>query len=107
MNFTIASNPHWSNLLTLYPLSDISAFEFIGHFILFFILTALLIDVLSIPRAVMLAMFYGIFTELIQPFFSRGAEGVDLLANVVGILTYAGLYGMRKVGLAYYRRVTS
>ena len=75
---------------------------------MFFILTALLIDVLkSIPRAALLAMLYGITTELIQPFFSRGAEGVDLLANVVGIMTYVGLYGIRKVGLALYRRASA
>ena len=102
--FVLASNPHWTNLLTLYPLSEISKFEFMGHFILFFILTALLIDVLkSIPRAALFAVLYGIVTELLQPYFSRGAEGVDLLANIVGIMTYVGLYGTRKVGLGMIR----
>lgn len=97
IEFVIAENPHWSELLTLYPISNISKIEFVGHFFMFFILTGLLIVVLKrIASAVVLSFLYSIVTELLQPFFSRGAEGIDLLANTMGIIAFVVLYGIAK-----------
>lgn len=97
VEFVIAQNPHWSNLFTLYPLSDISKIEFVGHFLMFFILTGLLTFVFKrMISVVLLSFLYGAITELLQPFFSRGAEGVDLLANAVGIIALAVLHGIEK-----------
>lgn len=97
IEFVIAGNPNWSDPLTLYPLSDISKAEFVGHFFMFFILTSLLIEVLKrMCSAAVIAFLYGVVTELLQPFFSRGAEGIDLLANTSGIIAFVVLYGIVK-----------
>src|SRR5690625_7921521 len=102
--FVIAQNPHWSDLFTLDPWGDISWIEFVGHFFMFFILTGLLIAVLQrVLSAVVIAFLFGIVTELVQPFFSRGAEGIDLLANTVGMILCVLLYGVVRVGFEMNR----
>lgn len=102
--FVITQNPHWSDLFTLDPWRDISWIEFVGHFFMFFILTGLLIAVLQrVLSAVVIAFLFGILTELVQPFFSRGAEGIDLLANTVGIISCVILYGVVKIGFEMNR----
>jgi len=102
--FVIAQNPYWSDLFTLDPWGDISWIEFVGHFFMFFILTGLLIAVLQrVLSAVVIAFLFGIVTELVQPFFSRGAEGIDLLANTVGIILCVILYGVVKIGFEMNR----
>jgi len=102
--FVIAQNPHWSDLFTLDPWRDISWIEFVGHFFMFFIVTGLLIAVLHrVLSAVLIAFLFGIVTELVQPFFSRGAEGIDLLANTVGIISCVILYGGLKIGFEMNR----
>lgn len=69
----------------MYPWRDTNKLEFIGHFLMFFILTALLIAVFrNIPVAIVIAFLYSVATELIQPYFSRGAEAIDLVANTGG-----------------------
>src|SRR5699024_8452881 len=78
--------------------------EFVGHFFMFLILTGLLIAVLQrVLSAVVIAFLFGIVTELVQPFFSRGAEGIDLLANTVGIISCVILYGVLKIGFEMNR----
>src|SRR5690625_1316270 len=102
--FVIAQSPHWSDLFTLDPWRDISWIEFVGHFFMFLILTGLLIAVLQrVLSAVVIAFLFGIVTELVQPFFSRGAEGIDLLANTVGIISCVILYGVLKIGFEMNR----
>ncbi|MBM7599112.1 amino acid permease [Virgibacillus halotolerans] len=39
----------------------------------------------------------GMVTEIIQSFFSRGAEAIDLLADAAGILLFVILYGIVKM----------
>jgi glycopeptide antibiotics resistance protein len=98
IEFAFSDDPHWSDLFFLEPWSQISWIEFVGHFFMFFILTALLITVFrNIPGIVVIAFLYGLLTELLQPFFSRGAEGIDLVANAVGIISFVMLYGVGKV----------
>lgn len=106
--FSINLNPHWSDLFTLYPLSEVSRVEFIGHFFMFFILTAILIGVFNrIVGAVVVSSLYALGTELLQPFFSRGAEGVDLLADMVGVAAFIILYGVVKIGFIMGRKRAS
>jgi len=102
--FVLNHNPHWDNLFILYPLNEISQIEFFGHFFMFFILTGLLNTVFKrISIAIILAFLYGFAIELLQPFFNRGAEGVDVLANAMGIALFVILYAIRKAryGIKY------
>src|SRR5699024_12538495 len=84
--FVLNHNPHWDNLFILYPLNEISQIEFFGHFFMFFILTGLLSTVFKrISIAIILAFLYGFAIELLQPFFNRGAAGVDVLGDAIGM----------------------
>lgn len=105
IKFVINADPHWSELFTLVAWQDVSWVEFIGHFTMFFILTGILIGVCKkVISAVVLAALYGIATELLQPFFSRGAEGIDLLANATGIILGVVLYSVVSFGVRLERR---
>jgi|SRR5699024_5033485 len=105
IEFAFAKTPHWTNLFTLYSIDDISKIEFVGHFFLFFILTGLLVSVCNrISNAVVIGLLYAIATELLQPLFGRGAEGADLLANIIAIIAFAILYGVVKIEFEKGRR---
>ena len=98
IGFVIAQDPHWSDLFILPAWREVSKIEFVGHFLMFFILTGMLVAVLGnklVP--VLIAFLYGVVTELLQPFFSRGAELIDVLANTSGILSCVILYGIVKM----------
>ncbi|WP_404455348.1 VanZ family protein [Virgibacillus necropolis] len=75
--------------------SEISKLEFVGHFILFFILSGLLIIACKrIVGPVVIAFLIGITIEFFQPYFGRGADFYDVLANGLGIFLCVVLYGM-------------
>src|SRR5690625_7066451 len=91
--FVIAQNPHWSDLFTLDPWRDISWIEFVGRFFMFFIVTGLLIAVLHrVLSAVLIAFLFGMVTVLVQPFFCWGVEGIDLLAILLGLISWFLLF---------------
>src|SRR5690625_2014050 len=72
VSFILNFNPHWSGLFTLPFLSGIRWIEFSVHVFIFFILTGILIGVFNrISSSILIAILYGIGTELLQPFFSR------------------------------------
>lgn len=105
VKFVLNTEPHWQALLTLEPWQDISWVEFIGHFMMFFILTGILIGVLrSLVNAVVIAALYGIATEMLQPFFNRGAEGIDLAANGIGIMSCVVLYIIVRIAVRSGRK---
>ena len=80
-------------ILLLMPTSGTSDPSLLGydkiiHFVMFFVLV---LPALShAPRCwvwvVPLAVVYGIFIEIIQPFFGRGRELGDVIANALGAL---------------------
>ncbi len=97
--FVMNPDPHWSQLFMLEAWHNISWIEFAGHFSMFFILTCILAGVFKkVTRAVAVALLYSIITELVQPFFGRGAEGIDLLANLVGMIFAVVLYALLENG---------
>ncbi len=105
VSFIFNFNPHWSDLFTLPSLSGIRWIEFSVHVFIFFILTGILIGVFNrISSSIMIAILYGIGTELLQPFFSRGAEGIDLLADAVGIIAFVMLYSIVKISFMIGRK---
>lgn len=94
LQFGLAADPNWSSFFG----GEVSRVEFAGHFILFFVLAALLKEI--VPRAsvvFVIAVLYGFAIELVQPFFGRGAELVDVVANVVGIIAFLVLEKVYKM----------
>ncbi|MCC5962797.1 MAG: VanZ family protein [Rhodobacteraceae bacterium] len=70
------------------PSSAPSFIDKVAHFLLFF---ALVLPILSVrPRwwiwVVPLAIGYGALLEVIQPYFGRGFDWFDMLANAVGAI---------------------
>ncbi|WP_078429868.1 VanZ family protein [Alkalihalobacterium alkalinitrilicum] len=64
-----------------------------GHFICFFILALLLIQVCkNIQLSLVIGLLFAAGTELAQPFFYREGLFIDLMINSLGILSYTLLY---------------
>ncbi|MFD1037493.1 VanZ family protein [Virgibacillus byunsanensis] len=96
-DFSFVPDPQWSGLFKVYPISDISIVEFFGHFMMFFILTTLLVALLKkITIACLLAFMYGVIIEVLQLYFGRGAELYDIIANLVGIVAVGLLIRVAK-----------
>ncbi|WP_373893836.1 VanZ family protein [Virgibacillus sp. CBA3643] len=92
ISFTFTWTPDWDNFFQLYPLVDASILELLGHFIMFFVLTCLLMAIFKEYRHVIVAAnTYAIFTEILQVFFGRGADIYDVGANVIGIVVAVGV----------------
>lgn len=93
VNFNFTLNPDTANLFSFYSITDASEFELVGHFLMFFILIMLLLGVFrNLFMSIALALTYGVVIELIQPFFGRGADLYDLLADVAGVFTLVVMY---------------
>lgn len=87
IGFDFVSEPQWSGAFSFYPLSEISKLETVGHFLMFFVLTALLLGVSGKPiTAGVIAFSFGIMIEFIQPYFTRGADIYDVLADLLGVI---------------------
>jgi VanZ family protein len=58
----------------------------IGHSLMFAILTYLvLINVRRLTISFIISLSFAIMTELLQPFFGRGADAYDVVADLIGI----------------------
>lgn len=105
ISFSFTLTPDWSNIFQLNSPENVSLFEITGHFLLFFVLTCLLLEVFSEKRLVIvIAIIFAIFTEFLQPFFGRGADVYDVAADVIGVFTAVGLVSIRYI---FYRWVES
>lgn len=97
INFTFNTDPNWSGFWTVPSEGGISGIEFGAHFLMFFALTAFLKSAVNrVASAFWIACLYGILIEIVQPFFGRGTELIDVLANVAGIVTFIVLYKLEK-----------
>ncbi|MFC5732297.1 hypothetical protein [Cytobacillus gottheilii] len=86
LSFHINPNPSADLYFPVYPFMQASAFELTGHALMFATFTYLLFK--NIPRFTLtfgFAILFALITELLQPFFGRGADWYDLGADFVGI----------------------
>jgi len=83
-------NPQWDDLLKVNDSHTTSYFiQKMGHFCGFFILSLLMSNFGRMKNGVLLAIAFGILTELIQPLFSRDGRILDMVIDAVGaILAY-------------------
>ncbi|WP_216830383.1 VanZ family protein [Alkalihalobacterium elongatum] len=66
-----------------------------GHFVCFFILAFLLIEVCkSIRVTLLIGLFLAAATELAQPFFYREGLFVDIMINSLGVFTYVLIFAI-------------
>lgn len=97
VEFVFVSQPKWIGAFSFYPLSEISKFETTGHVIMFFILSILLVEVLEKPAiASVIALSFGITIEFVQPYFTRGADVYDVLADLLGITACLIVWGINR-----------
>ncbi|MDZ5711378.1 VanZ family protein [Jeotgalibacillus haloalkalitolerans] len=86
VSFNINPAPSGNMYFQLYPLFHASFFEMTGHFFMFSVLTYLVyINFKQLHLTFLIALIFAVTTELLQPFFGRGADLYDLLANMIGI----------------------
>ncbi|WP_407272824.1 hypothetical protein [Radiobacillus sp. PE A8.2] len=74
-------NPHPSTdiYFPVYSFLEASTFEMTGHFLMFAVLTYLLvINVQRLDVTFIISLLFAILTELLQPFFGRRADLYDL-----------------------------
>ena len=83
-----------STILFLYPMDGPTEPRIFGpdkivHYLLFFamVLPALSVKPMIWVWLVPLASCYGILIELIQPYFGRGRDVADMVANALGALS--------------------
>ncbi|WP_407270907.1 VanZ family protein [Radiobacillus sp. PE A8.2] len=90
--FTFIPSPNFLAFISFTP-NHVNLPEFFGHTIMFFLLTYLFIKVnKDLLASVFTAIAIGISTEMLQPFFSRTADVVDLAADMLGISIFIILY---------------
>ncbi|MFD1173298.1 VanZ family protein [Oceanobacillus picturae] len=98
VSFSIQPRPSAEMYFPVSSLMQVSAFEMIGHSLMFAVLTYLLVkNVHRLHIAFILSMSFAIVTEIVQPFLGRGAEFFDLFANVIGITAVVLVYVIEKV----------
>ncbi|WP_176330271.1 VanZ family protein [Oceanobacillus rekensis] len=101
ISFSFTPTPDWSSLFQLYSPVNVSKFEMTGHFMMFFVLTCLLLEVIKEKGLfIVIAITFAIFTEFLQPFFGRGADIYDIAADVIGVFIAVGLVSVRYI---FYR----
>jgi len=89
-SFTFTWTPNWQAFQFFYPINQISQFEMVSHFFLFFVFTLILADTsIRFRHTILIAVIYALFTEYLQLHFYRGAEIYDMIANLSGIFAAA------------------
>ncbi|AVR00276.1 hypothetical protein OBCHQ24_15095 [Oceanobacillus iheyensis] len=79
VSFSIHSRPSAEMYFPVPSLMQVSAFEMIGHSLMFAVLTYLFVkNVHRLHIAFLLSVSFAIITEIVQPFLGRGAEFFDL-----------------------------
>lgn len=85
--FVMNFHPEWSEFLHKDNYRSTSyIIQKIGHFGGFFVLSALASNLGRYKSGLMFAIGYGIFTELIQPFFNRDGRILDMFIDAAGAL---------------------
>lgn len=98
VSFTFQPKPAWQEFNFFYPVEQISDFEMIGHFLLFFVLTILLSETNARTRTIIIfSVLYAMLTEVLQLFFNRGAELYDIMADILGIMVAVCIVGFYRV----------
>lgn len=83
----------------MYPVQEVSRFEFSGHFVMFFIFAWLLIGLgVNKGQVLLTGLLYAILTEFVQLFFGRGADIYDVLADLTGISVALFMLWMQEWG---------
>lgn len=86
ISFHINPYPSADLYFPVYPIVQASAFELTGHGLMFAAFTFLLYKNISrLTLTFGISILYAIITELLQPFFGRGADWYDLAADFIGI----------------------
>ncbi len=88
ISFHIDPNPSADLYFPVYPLMQASALELTGHALMFAAFAFLLFK--NIPRFTLtfgVSLLFAFITELLQPFFGRGADWYDLGADLIGIIS--------------------
>ncbi|MBP2075879.1 VanZ family protein [Oceanobacillus polygoni] len=98
VSFTFQPKPVWQDFTLFYPIEQISEFEVVAHFLLFFGLTLLLADInVRLRTTILISVSYAILTEFLQMYFNRGAELYDIMANIMGIMVAVCIIGVYRV----------
>lgn len=99
IQFNFTSRPDWSHIYLMYPVNEVSRFEFSGHFLMFFVFAWLLIG-LGVKKGgvFLIGLMYAILTEFAQLFFGRGADLYDVLADLIGIIMALFMVWMQEFG---------
>ncbi|WP_339226829.1 VanZ family protein [Oceanobacillus sp. FSL K6-2867] len=98
VSFTFQPKPAWQDFTLLYPIEQISEFEVAAHFLMFFGLTLLLVDIkVRLRTTILISISYAILTEFLQMYFNRSAELYDIVANVLGIMVAVCIVGVYRV----------
>lgn len=85
IKFELTGQPQWLDFFQYFP-TNASEFELFGHVFMFLLLTLLLLTVFQSKRfVVLLAIIYGLVTEIAQLFFNRGGVFYDFAADVIGV----------------------
>ncbi|WP_197046687.1 VanZ family protein [Oceanobacillus salinisoli] len=97
VSFTFESNPNWKISAFFEPIEQVSLFEVIGHFFMFFIFTLLLAASIKLRISIVIAVSYTILTEYVQMHFGRGAQLYDIIANLIGVTLALGMVVFGKI----------
>ncbi|MBD7970559.1 VanZ family protein [Paenibacillus gallinarum] len=80
-------HPMWDDLWKISKShSKMYIIQKLGHFFGFFILSILMTSGGKYKKGLYYAILYGVFTELIQPFFFRDARVLDMIIDAAGAL---------------------
>ncbi|MBM7570399.1 VanZ family protein [Aquibacillus albus] len=93
VEFVFTLQPELGGFVLFYPPHQFPVIDIFGHFIMFYILTALLLTVMqNIRVVVLLAISYGLLTEFLQFYFGRDGDIYDFIVDIIGVISYVSIY---------------